>query len=227
MTVLDELFVDDLSRVAGDGKADAFITAGPRFDHGIDADQVAFHVDQRTAGVAGVDGCVGLDVDHGTVGIELPVDRADDAKRDAVLQAKRTAEGKHKFTGMGAIGIAEFEGGQSRFVDLDDGEIRERIHADDASRERGCGRLAAAAVGSSLSAGDVRDQHAERARMLHDMRIGEDITVRVHDGAGAKHALLGEEGGVIGVIGNGGEAGRVNFHDSGFDGVREGLQVVA
>src|SRR5699024_810055 len=60
VTVLDQVVDDRLRLVDRDGKADAFIV-GRRDLLGVDADNLAIGVDQRAAGVAGVDGSVGLD----------------------------------------------------------------------------------------------------------------------------------------------------------------------
>src|SRR5262249_8659656 len=44
------------------GKADADRAAGRRDDQRVDADDLAFEIEQRTAGIAAIDGGVGLDV---------------------------------------------------------------------------------------------------------------------------------------------------------------------
>src|SRR5690606_32342996 len=56
-----QLLVDDLCLVGGDGEADALETAGAAGDGRVDADDLPADVDQRPAGVAGVDGGVDLD----------------------------------------------------------------------------------------------------------------------------------------------------------------------
>src|SRR6185436_17080978 len=57
----EELVHDSADLVGGNGKAYALVAAGAGEDRGVNADQLAAVVDQRAAGVAGVDGCVGLD----------------------------------------------------------------------------------------------------------------------------------------------------------------------
>src|SRR3546814_15935002 len=47
--------------IAGNRKADTHVAARRREDHSVVADQIATQVDQRAAGVAGVDRGVGLD----------------------------------------------------------------------------------------------------------------------------------------------------------------------
>jgi hypothetical protein len=63
---------------------------------GVDADQPAGGVEQRAAGVAGVDGGVGLDhaADGAAVeGLDLAVQRADDAGGQRLVQAEGVADG--------------------------------------------------------------------------------------------------------------------------------------
>ena len=61
LALFPELGDDLLGHVGGDGEADADVPAGRREDVAVDADDLAPHVDQRAAGVAPVDGRVGLD----------------------------------------------------------------------------------------------------------------------------------------------------------------------
>ena len=48
-------------QIRRDGEADAGGAAGRRDDHAVDADELAVHVDQGAAGIARIDGGVGLD----------------------------------------------------------------------------------------------------------------------------------------------------------------------
>src|SRR5581483_5642269 len=57
----DEAGHDRAGEIDGDGETDALITAAAAEDGGVDADQTAFRIHERAAGVAGVDGGVGLD----------------------------------------------------------------------------------------------------------------------------------------------------------------------
>ena len=74
--LLLELDDDLLGDVGGDGEADADVAAAAGeargHDAGVDADDLAPHVDERAAAVAAVDGRVGLD----EVLVALGVDRA-------------------------------------------------------------------------------------------------------------------------------------------------------
>src|SRR5580704_9625245 len=57
----DEHVVDVRDNVGRHGKADTLRTHGLGIDGGVHADDLAGHVHERTAGVAGVNGGVGLD----------------------------------------------------------------------------------------------------------------------------------------------------------------------
>ena len=81
--------------INGDGEADALDGRAGIGGAGIlgsgDADDLAVHVEQRAAGVTGVDGRVGLQhTDNGIVGGDLPVDAADIAHG---LRGSQTAKG--------------------------------------------------------------------------------------------------------------------------------------
>src|SRR5262249_58449745 len=66
----DELIHDAARHVHGDGEADADIAAAAREDRGIDPDQLAVQVDERAAGIARIDGSVGLDEVVVAVGVD-------------------------------------------------------------------------------------------------------------------------------------------------------------
>ena len=62
----DEHVVDIGDDVGRHGEADALGAHGLGVDGGVHADDLAVHVDERAAGVAGIDGGVGLDETSGT-----------------------------------------------------------------------------------------------------------------------------------------------------------------
>ena len=61
MTVLHELLDDRQSLVDRDGKADALIVGFSDLCR-VDAYNLSIFIDQGTAGVTGVDGCIHLDI---------------------------------------------------------------------------------------------------------------------------------------------------------------------
>ena len=93
----EELVDHGADHVRGHGEADADIAAARRDDGGVDADQLALGVDQRAAGVAGVDGRVGLDeVLVAAARDPAAAERADDARGDGLAEAERVADGEHE-----------------------------------------------------------------------------------------------------------------------------------
>ena len=84
--VFDQAVHHGLHHVRGNGEADPHVAAATREDRRVDADQLSFEVDQRTTGIPGVDGRIGLNeiliVDNAHV--RAP-DGADDPKRDGLV----------------------------------------------------------------------------------------------------------------------------------------------
>ncbi len=88
-------------------EADADRAAGRRDDRGIDADDLAVEIEQRTAGIAAIDGGVGLDVIVIRSGIDVAVARRDDAGGDRAAETERIADGDDPFAEPQLAGIAE------------------------------------------------------------------------------------------------------------------------
>ncbi len=85
----------------------------------------AGHIDQRAAGVAGVDGGVGLDellelawrdAVCGSAVVDRAVLRGDDAGRDRLRQAERAADRQHPVADLRAVGVAELDRRQRRLA---------------------------------------------------------------------------------------------------------------
>ena len=90
--------VDDRDRgLRGHREADADRAAGGRDDRRIDADHLAVEIEQRAAGIAAIDGGVGLDVVVIGTGIDVAVARRHDAGRDGAAEAERIADRHHPF----------------------------------------------------------------------------------------------------------------------------------
>ena len=130
--VLDQLGHDLTREVDRDREADALIAAGLAVDLAVDADQLAARVDERAAGVARIDGGVGLDevVVAGELRI-VPVGRRDDAKRHRLAERERVADREHPFGDAQLARVAPRQRREPASVDLDDGQIGVRIGADD------------------------------------------------------------------------------------------------
>ena len=71
-TLAAELGDHGLHDVAGGREAEALVASALAQDEGVETDQAALHVHERPSAVAGVDGRVGLQVDHRIVRAKLP-----------------------------------------------------------------------------------------------------------------------------------------------------------
>ncbi len=134
---LHEIVEYGLGDVDGNGEADAGVAAAGRGDHGVDADHLAVRVEQGAAGVAGINGSVGLDglVDVGSVRLLHLADGADDAAgHGSVEDAEGIADGEHLLADLEAGAAAQGYGLQVRGLDLNDRKIVRFVGADDGGR---------------------------------------------------------------------------------------------
>src|SRR5690606_37821824 len=119
-------------QIHGDGKTDALRAKLLCKYCGVDADEIAIGVDQRTAGIAEIDGSVGLDeVGKGHEPQAAAADGADDSLRYGLTQSERVADGQHNIACPQLIGTTHRHHGKIRQVDPQHGKIRVRIRADD------------------------------------------------------------------------------------------------
>ena len=103
-----------LHHVGRDGEADALRAAGAREDRGVDADQPAAKIDQRAAGIAGIDGGIGLDEELIVGDADLGArQRRDDAVGHGLPDAERIADREHHVADLQRVGIGEFERGKA------------------------------------------------------------------------------------------------------------------
>ncbi len=117
----DEVVVDADDGIGRHGEADALRAHGLGIDGGVHADDLASHVDERAAGVAGIDGGIGLDEALELVGdavgagfIDLAVLGGDDAGRDGLVEAEGAADSEYPVANLGAVRVAELDGGERR-----------------------------------------------------------------------------------------------------------------
>ena len=102
-------------QIGGDGKADTVGAARAGHDPGVDPDQIAIHVNQRPARVAGVDRGVGLNeiaqpLSGGGTAARQP---RHDAAADGLPHAKGVADGQRQFTHFDLIAVAQLQIGQA------------------------------------------------------------------------------------------------------------------
>ncbi len=106
--MLEQALHDRPGHVGGNREADALITTGAGEDRGVDPDQLALHVDQRTARVARVDRGVGLDevlvVGDADVG---PALGRDDPHRHRLPHSERVADGEHHVSQPQPPGVSQ------------------------------------------------------------------------------------------------------------------------
>ena len=177
--MLDEHRCHPAGGLSGDGEADA---AGVGQHGGIDPDHSALDVEERAAGVAGVDGGVGLDdvADGEAVGrLDAALQRRDDAGGERAVEPERVADRDRGIADLDVLGRAEGERLEvyAVGVDFQQRQVARRVAADDPG-------------GNGLLVGELDgDLH----RAVDDVGVGEDVAGLVDDKAGAAGlaALLG------------------------------------
>src|SRR5215217_6320798 len=213
--VLDRLPVDRGPQVAGpeaglgrqvdrDGEPDADVAVGAvagRADGAVDADDPPVAVGEHPAGVAWVDGGVGLD-DLAAV-VQDPVGRADDPGGHGLVEAEGAADGDRQLADLDVLADGERGRGETGAVHLDHADVVQVVGADDLALELG------AVVEADLDLVDPVD----------DVGGGHDVAVLVVDEARADAAVvadldhggqqgLGDGGGRLLARGDGGGGDR-------------------
>ena len=162
--------------VARHGEADPLVAAGLAVDRGVDPDQLAARVDQRAAGVAGVDRGVGLDevLVVATRPFEAAAGRADDAERDRLVETGTDCRSPAPTRRPCSFDESPQRSvGRLRGVDLQHREVGRSVDADDlGAAARACRR------------GSPTRTSAPRA--ADDVVVGEDVAVGRDDDAGAE-----------------------------------------
>ena len=144
-------------------EADAVAAAGGARDGGVDADRPTLPVDQRTAGIAGVDRGIGLDqvVQLAHLGGDRAAECAHDAGGHRLAEAERAPDGDRHLAdlhvGEGAEGH-RLQIGRGALVGPDDGGVDGLV-----DRDHGAGDARA-----------VLEPERDRLRSTDDVRCGED-----------------------------------------------------
>src|SRR6056297_188389 len=167
-----DLAHDGVGHVRGHGEADAHVAAGAGDDGRVDADELAAQVHQRAAGVARVDGGVGLDEVLVAVRIQAEAaQRTHDARGHRVLQAEGIADGDDEIADLEDVGVADGQFDQPVFLDLQQRDVRAWVRTDDLGFQR-----------AVVEQGDL-----DLVGAVHHVVVGDDIAVvRVHDDARAR-----------------------------------------
>jgi len=174
MAVFDQAIHDVAGEIRGDGKTNALVAAGAAVDGGVDADEPALHVHQRAAGIARVDGRIGLDEVLVFFDAEVaPARGADNAGGDGLAHAEGIADGQHKVAHLDFIAVGHWHKRQVLRLHFDDGDIRLRVPPD--------------YFGRQLPAVLQRDFHLVGA--VHHVVIGENIAIFGDNHTGAQPEL--------------------------------------
>ncbi len=92
-------------------------------------------IDQRAAGIAGVDRRVRLDeILEGVDAEMIAAQCRDNPHRDGLADPKRVADGEHDVADLGVVDPRQRDRRQFFQVDLDDGKIRLRVGANQSGR---------------------------------------------------------------------------------------------
>ena len=167
---------DDAHHVGGDRKADALRAAGAREDRGVDADELAGHVDQRAAGIAGIDGGIGLDEELVVGDADLGArQRRDDAVGDGLPDAEGIADRQHDVADQQLIGIGEIQRREFLLAVLDPQH-----------REIGAAVLE---HDLGLEFALVGQRDLDLVGALDDVVVGHDEAGRIHHHARSQRAL--------------------------------------
>src|SRR5208283_1347065 len=153
---------DVAGKVGGDGEADALVAARTAVDGGVDADEPAFDIHERAAGVAGVDGGVGLDEVFIVFDAEVAAaGGADDAGGDGLADAEGVSDGEHDVPDLGFVAVGHGDDGEVFGVNLDDGDIGLGVAANDLGGE--C---------AAILQGDF-----DFVGVINDVVVGENVAV--------------------------------------------------
>ena len=163
--------IDGDRGLRGNRKADADRAARRRDDRRVDADDLAIEVEQRAAGIAAIDGGVGLDVVVVRTGIDVAVARRDDAGGHRAAEAERIADRDHPFAEPQLVGIAELHG-LERLL---------RLHPQQREID-----LGVAAEDLRLEARAVVEDDGDLVGVGDDVIVGDHDAGRIDDEAGAQ-----------------------------------------
>ncbi len=193
LAVFQELCEHGLDGAARDGEADALNARirGHHF-HVRNADDLPEHIEQRPAGIALVEGGVGLQQSHAAAVIaDIPLDGGDDAvcEREAEVLAERIADRRHPVAHGKAVAQAELGRLQPLCFDLQEGNIADTVGSDELCVDLRF--VAESHSGAVTAVNDMGIRQNEAVLRQHDSRPPgiTDLAVRIaensHDRAAA------------------------------------------
>ena len=171
-----ELGDDVVGEVAGHGEADALAGSD---DGGIDADDLTLHIQKGTAGVAGVNGAVGLQEVVKGAGVDAAALGRKNAGGDGMVKTEGVADGEEPFADLQVCGAAELQEGQLLVhVNLQESEVGFLIGADEL-------RLDGLTLVHALVEGDT-----DGVGVGNHVVVGDDVAVSGNQETGAQGLLL-------------------------------------
>ena len=162
----DELSADPLGEVDRDCEADPLVAAVVGGDRRVDPHHLTGEVDQRSAGVARVDGGIGLEELGPLHAAEFAPLAADDPRADGRLQLEGIADGDHPIADLHLVGVAKLRHREVLGVaEADDGQVTGWIGLDL----------------DGLVLPSVGEFHGDRVGPFDDVVVGEDDPGGVDD----------------------------------------------
>ena len=159
-------------KIRWNGETNSLVPACAGENRGVDTYEPAFGIDERAAGVAHVNCCVGLDeifvIDNAHA---AAAHSADDPHCGGLPQSERITEGEHDIARMRLVAVCKCDRGQIFFVDLQQCHVGARISAHFL-------RLIFAEFRAKA--------HHDFLRARHDVISGENVAIRADNDARAK-----------------------------------------
>src|ERR1700722_18575094 len=169
-------------------KAKALTSSARSIDKGIYPDEASVAIDERASAVAWIDRRVGLHVYHGTICVRLPAESADNSLGHGVNEPLRRSDRDHSLTQLYLIVRRERDEGQIFLFDLDDCEIGIAIRTDE---RRIIDMFPVGKNGAACDQfdGRRRKSHSDTYGSGNDVIVGDYVSIRINNHAGAQGAL--------------------------------------
>ncbi len=188
MPVFSQAVVDEIDHACRNGETQTFTASALRQNEGVDSQHGAVHIHQRASAIAGVDGCIGLNIGEGLAGVGLARERTDHPHGDRVLQTFGTSDGEDQLPHMGTLLGQELKSGQIRPVNLEQRKIGFLVLAYEVSLQN-----PAFAHWHGRVAHGQRQGDANALRTGNNVGVGHDVAVGVHDHSRADGVLADDQ----------------------------------
>ena len=186
----DQLVIDADERVGRHREADTLRASGLGVDGGVHADDLAGHVDQRAAGVAGVDGRVGLDEALELAGSTLPAPGSSMERSFAETMPAETVW--ERPNGLPMARTQSPTCAPSELPILMVGSVWP-LGSILITAMSVAGSMPTTCCGTSLIRGIdgvTGELHIDVVGLIHDVIVGDDVAARIDDEAGPQRLAL-------------------------------------